>query len=394
MTPTNRPLTTLRRWTASPIMRTLLLLLVLEGGLRIAFAERDHRRPDIRELYSSGRLQRAHPTMTMEEVVQLTDESIQPFEFEPFTGYRERPRSGRYVNVLPFGIRAGPSPVPWPPDTTALNVFVFGGSTTFGSGATDSDTIPSRLQLLLDRSRCAAPVHVYNFGRGAYYSSQEQVLFETLLRAGIRPAVAVFIDGTNDATVEQDQPEFSQETARIFEYNQSGMPVGAIVRSLAFRTGIGRLAAGTARRLAPPGVVPTRDPVVRAALGAQMVGRWLETKRMIEALAKSNGVRTIFVIQPNPYYHMDLATHPFRDWSDDLNFSSFYPELDRHRGEAQMREVVWLADIQLGRNGADLYIDSVHYTASFAAEIAESLAEPVRERLPGCGAGGGVGAVR
>src|SRR6185436_5392660 len=47
---------------------------------------------------------------------------------------------------------------------------------------------------------------VYNFGRGAYYSSQERALFEKLLVGGTVPDGAIFLDGLNDFMYYDDRP--------------------------------------------------------------------------------------------------------------------------------------------------------------------------------------------
>ena len=61
------------------------------------------------------------------------------------------------------------------------------------SATASPTTTPSRPA----SSPCSPPpsdVNVFNFARGYYYSTQEHILFEQLLRAGHVPAVAIFIE--------------------------------------------------------------------------------------------------------------------------------------------------------------------------------------------------------
>ncbi len=118
-------------------------------------------------------------------------------EYEWPTQFKEAPFHGRYVNVDPSGFRASTPQGPWPPDPANFNIFLFGGSTTFGYGLSDDETLSSAIQHLLSRTS-ARPVFAYNFGRGSYFSTQELMLYYRLLASGSVPQVVVFVDGLND----------------------------------------------------------------------------------------------------------------------------------------------------------------------------------------------------
>src|SRR6516165_10527591 len=127
----------------------------------------------VAQRYGDERLAKVYPGKTPQEINDLLSETwSRPFIYETFTQFAERPFRGRYVNVDAAGFRFSAGQGPWPPDPRALNVFVFGGSGTFGYGVADSETIPSRLQEEL-RRRNGQPITIYNFGRGSYYSTQE-----------------------------------------------------------------------------------------------------------------------------------------------------------------------------------------------------------------------------
>lgn len=73
-------------------------------------------------------------------------------------------------------------------------VFLMGGSTTFGYGVDDDDTIAAYLQRQLG-DRFA----VFNFGTGAYDQVREIDRLLYHLRQGHRPDVVIFLDGVNDS---------------------------------------------------------------------------------------------------------------------------------------------------------------------------------------------------
>ncbi|RKZ05827.1 hypothetical protein DRQ25_15285 [Candidatus Fermentibacteria bacterium] len=82
-------------------------------------------------------------------------------------------------------------------DSNAYKVFVFGGSTVWGTGVPDSSTIPSYLCELL-QSSVSGPVDVRNFGQLGYVSTQEMIELCFQLRGGNVPDLVLFLDGMND----------------------------------------------------------------------------------------------------------------------------------------------------------------------------------------------------
>ncbi len=107
-----------------------------------------------------------YPGMDKTQVSELIKETRKlSHEYDSYTQFKERFANGKYVNVDPNGFRNRLRRLPWPPDPKALNIFVFGGSTTFGYRVADYDTIPSHLQELI-RKEMDLPAAIYNFGRG------------------------------------------------------------------------------------------------------------------------------------------------------------------------------------------------------------------------------------
>ncbi len=84
------------------------------------------------------------------------------------------------------------------------STWVFGGSTTFGHGVADDETIASNLNRL-----DSTAVYV-NFGVQAYDENLEIEKLLLLLKKGYRPSRVIFIDGLNDIT-EMNQMNFKPE---------------------------------------------------------------------------------------------------------------------------------------------------------------------------------------
>jgi hypothetical protein len=168
----------------------------------------------------------AHPNLDAQSIDALVAESERHLIYEPYTDMTDGPVRGRFVNVDPAGFRYSTDQGPWPPDPRSYNVFVFGGSTTFGHGVGDGDTIASYLQPLM-RATDGRPARVYDFGHSGYYSTQERILFTRLVVAGHVPDVAVFVDGLNDSGAVDDVPMTMPRLAagyRLFETPRSSLP--------------------------------------------------------------------------------------------------------------------------------------------------------------------------
>ena len=132
------------------------------------------------------------------EINELRSEFANAFEFSGIS-FEEKPFNGKYVNKLSDRSRytvGNDGCDDLPRDNT---VWVFGGSTVYGYGLPDHQTIPSQMARLL-KQRTGDSWCVKNFGRGYYYSSQELGLLLELLRdlERVRPGHVVFIDGLND----------------------------------------------------------------------------------------------------------------------------------------------------------------------------------------------------
>lgn len=328
-------------------------------------------------LYGDELVYAAYPDREPAEVDALLAETWgrQPV-YEPSTQFLEAPHVGDYVNVDPAGFRLSNGPAPWPPDPAAINVFVFGGSTLFGYGVADSETIPAQLELLLQPELAGRHVRCYNFGQGGYFSSQERELFSELLLSGDTPQLAIFVDGLNDFVFET--PLFTRRMRHLFEDSpwrslaRSGRHLPAVELALDWLEWRSlEVAHGK-----PPLDPRFDDPVVLDA----RIERYLGNVHQIEALARDAGVEPLFVVQPVPTYHYDLAHHPFASWAFGANSlpGYGYPRLARAVAKEELH-LLWMADLQEDHR-EPLYVDQVHYSTKMNGLIAETLAAEIRAR--------------
>jgi len=311
-----------------------------------------------------------YPGHSQADVRELLRETwSRPITWEPFTEYRERRFQGRFVNVHPAGFRVSRGRAAWPTEPGRLNVFVFGGSTTFGYGVADDETIVSGLQAFLDQRLGAGKAACYNFGRGSYYSTTERILFENLLTEGDVPKVAVFVDGLNEFAFGAPFPAellrkaVNRPVRGALAELESELPVAQL---------IARLKAGRMPRRSNAELAASFDD---PELLDSRIERYEANRRLIRAAASAWSVQPLFVWQPVPTYRYDLRYHLFGDLDFGINnYSSFgYARMAlRLRSAPPEPDFVWAADMQEGVR-EPLYVDQVHYTAAMSTLVAERI---------------------
>ena len=150
-------------------------------------------------LYSKYK-SKEHPYITEQvNLFDMTDENLNIFHQEtwgnfhkftyiPFIGHSETERKGKFVN---FNQKNGRKVIR--PNNCKKNVYLYGGSTTFGYNVTDKNTIAQQLQNLINDEYC-----IFNHGRAYYYSKQENNLFISHIENNKKIDYAFFLDGINE----------------------------------------------------------------------------------------------------------------------------------------------------------------------------------------------------
>ena len=362
-----------------------ILLLVLLNLVLYAVMRARRPGPQMQDLtLDADSLRKAYPGWREEDIKTLLRETRmeERYEYEPFTEFRERPLRGKFVNIDPAGFRVSKDQAPWPPRADAINVFVFGGSTTFGVGLPDDQTITSYLQQFADADHSSPPLAIYNFAQPAYFSTQERIQFQRLLGDGYVPQVAVFIDGLNDFLFADGQPLFASRLRNFMAGKSEATGLSNIPMVQA--------AHWVGQRWSSPKVQSPMKRKDEAALLEGVVDRWLANKRIIELLAQGYGVRPLFVWQPVPTYNYDLQYHLFLQshkdiqvrgsmWQYALRCRAGYPLMQEMRAQGKLgSNVLWLADLQQDKR-QNLYVDHIHYNAEFSQEIAAEIYRFLRD---------------
>ena len=300
--------------------------------------------------------------------------------YEPFIEFLPEFHEGKHVNVSDQGFRSPPGSARTL-DVSGKRIFVFGGSTTFGMGVSDKETIPAYLETEF-RNAGRSDVTVYNFGIIGYYSSQERVLFERLINLNHVADAVVFIDGLNDFSFCKipDATGMSTRIERILS-GQSGV---TLAQTYARRSSILKLINYYKKKTE----VALDRPSAFCTGGKEqtqgIVQRIDSNRRMVAAVARAYGTVPVFVHQPVPSYAYDNSRRifPVRDskstpWMQtNLGYQIFRER--RTKGKAFNENVLWLEETSIDEN---MYIDEVHYSPRFNRHIARQIFQFLRSRL-------------
>ena len=122
--------------------------------------------------------------------------------YVPFLIWGGKPWHSEYINVdesFMGNLRRTANPLnPACNQAPHKVIWMFGGSTVFGWGVPDTETIPSNLSRELNSAGSPCFV-ILNAGVEGYVTNQELLLLVEALKTGQRPDMVIFYDGVNDA---------------------------------------------------------------------------------------------------------------------------------------------------------------------------------------------------
>lgn len=264
---------------------TILLCLVLEGGYRV-----------IRAVAHPGRRAAAiglhrtdhpyHGQSWYERFPERRDEgSHDQARYDPYRGWKMGPLAYPNLHVDSAGRRITPQPAA--KTSHPKQVFLLGASTMWGYSARDSATIPALVARALAR-RGFSDVVVVNLANSGYNVTQEAITLMLELRRGNVPAVAVALDGLNEAGAVL-----------------SGAPVGALQdETLAERRFINRTllqdlldhSASLERLLRSTGERRSVASALRTC--GDVASYYARMVRQVQDLSRAHGFPTYFLHQP------------------------------------------------------------------------------------------------
>jgi lysophospholipase L1-like esterase len=370
---------------------TLLLIVLMELGLRGTFWLKDLRTPRISPdprvmsaIEGSASWLPAH----YRELEALSD------RWQPYVYFRQRPFRGQTITIDEDGLRETWKR-PGPEASTArkappVRLLMLGGSSLWGFGARDEWTIPSLVARGLHER--GVDVEVRNLAEIGYVSTQELIALVRELQGGYRPDVVLFYDGVNDTTsalLERQPAVTTNEVNRVREFNLLQSPAwlaAALVVNLVRDSASFRFAGAVGRRFTGNAV---RDPRVPAegeqlSLARGVVRRYAANVGLIEALGKAYGFRPLFVWQPVIFNKPSLV--PFEQeesdkfgWTRDM-FRHVHNALDQ-TVDLNSNPDFWNLHEVFKQTQPLVFLDFCHTTEAANESIARMLVERMIPRM-------------
>jgi lysophospholipase L1-like esterase len=254
-------------------------------------------------------------------------------------------------------------------------VYFFGGSTMWGTGARDDGTIPSQFAK-------ATGFWSENFGESGYTAHQSLMLLVQLLQDGHRPSMVVFYDGVNEVDIKcrtELTPYSNALEARIGHLLKAARQPPSPV---SFSHYVAPLvhAASRIQTRAIHAVAPTAahgydcDSTAEKAkmIAENLVSDWQIAKRLVE----SYGGRFVGVLQPVSYFSKTRLDHLGNTKRIDpamhaAQFRAVYPILERRIAEdGDFLNLVHALDID-----EYVYVDFCHLSPNGNQSIAAQIAK-------------------
>jgi hypothetical protein len=336
-------------------------LLALSVGVDLydfarSFTTRTFKRAELPAYADHARAQQVH-----------VDQKSSIKDYVPYIEWRHSAEALPTLNIGPDGYRTHSAGLDNAPDATTIGFF--GGSTMWGTGVDDDNTIPARFDAITTDYR------VFNYAERGFTSMQNLVELMTLINTGRAPKTVVFYEGFNDVWVHCNRAV----TERLNSHAEERRLQSALDRTAdenftwnnfvaPMLTLIYRLADVDAQKSEP---ACSTDPQ-RAEAVAEMLIKNLE---MAERLVTSYGGSFHAFLQPTAYSgkartdYLDLGSKNDRDLADQLR--TVYPLV---RAKMAERKAPWFADLSTALDGdARLLIDDAHLAEPGNALVAETM---------------------
>lgn len=290
-----------------------------------------------------------------------------------YIGWRREPYQGKTITLTgPYAQRATVGAA----DSAKPSVYFFGGSTMWGTGADDANTIPSLVTQI-------GGYRSMNWGESAYTAHQSLVLLVQLLQGGHRPNVVVFYDGANDVahkcrselTPTSHAREGQIRSALAATKGENVYGLRYMAEPMLALAGVisSRIALLTRRwRSRSEGQFACHTDGARAQqIADNLIQDWDVARRLVE----SYGGKFIGILQPVTYFSDTKLEHLELSDVERLQFQAVYPLIQKKmQGRPGLLDFTGVLDRK-----EYLYFDFCHLSPNGNRYVAQRLVDVLAE---------------
>jgi len=276
--------------------------------------------------------------------------------YVPYVAWSRKPFSGKTTTVNNEGDRVHPSPTNRP----IKHVRFFGGSTMWGTGVDDYNTIPAHFNALHHNYR------VYNHGESGFVSRQGLARLVNLVNQDSPMDVVIFYDGCNDclglcrADVSINGHREEAEMAQKLEHHWQ-VP-DALFGSIQM----------VIKKVLKKGERPSSQCRINPAYAKKVASTLVNNWKIARAVAALGGAEFYAILQPvAPLGHPNIEYLEGKEGETD--FHSVYPFV---REIKEKEHLHWIHDFTDAFDVKEyIYIDSCHVNGLGNQIIAKRLSE-------------------
>lgn len=223
-----------------------------------------------------------------------------PTEYRSYIGWRRLNFNGETINIDSSGIRKSEQGNGAIEDS--IKITFLGGSTMWGTGVDDANTIPSLIS-----KKANGNYFVYNFGEAGYNSFQGYLFLKLQTLYGHKTDVIVSYDGFNDGYYLSDKPEdrysHAREPGMIFRLKGSDQKTNLTFKSFFFAPVSEFISKSLQVQGNTKSLQCSKEQLVAGA--TQLLDSWLSSKK----LANEIGAKYICVLQPHAKFGTPDISH-------------------------------------------------------------------------------------
>ena len=373
-----------------------------------------------------------YPDLSEKELIKLIQEdyAARINFYSPLLESRPPYMQGKYFNYTKEGYRKSKYQKKYNPKN--INIYLFGGSTTFGTSVKDDDTIASAMnKIFYARKNCDKKISVFNYGTPGHFSTQEFIRLLQLIRNNKKPSIVIFIDGLNDffryddTTMtshaiktqmellnEKSLPgnyknmfgeKFTRELFHIpgdlndnFQYIENyhlknfiydflkalnGLPIVMLSHHFNNKLDSYRETRSFSASFAGTNYIDNKDEKAKSVMN-----RLIKNHKNIKAVADFHQIKTLFILQPvqvidyNLKRSVTLSQNEY-DRYPHLQFIRFgyeYLRSKKYSDNYNNEDFLDLSGLQKNEE-KNLYVDPAHYSPYFSKKIATNIVKKIEK---------------